>query len=68
MCVLCCPDWVSEVRLEKVVRERQVMDRQRQDKLISTVSQTLTSAVHVKLEKVVKNEMKTNVNPGVCVH
>ena len=59
---------MSEVRLEKVVRERQVMDRQRQDKLISTVSQTLTSAVHVKLEKVVKNEMKTNVNPGVCVY
>ena len=41
------------------------MDRQRQDKLISTVSQTLTSAVHVKLEKVVKSEMKTHVTPGM---
>ena len=56
-----------------MAKERQVMDRQRQDKLLSTVSQTLTSAVNAKLEKLVKTEMKTHVIPGgwvgecVCV-
>ena len=55
---------VAEQRLDKVLKERQLVDRQRQDKLISTVSQTLTSAVHVKLEKVVKTEVKTHVTPG----
>jgi enhancer of mRNA-decapping protein 4 len=55
----------QQQRLDKVLKEKQLVDRQRQDKLISTVSQTLTSAVHVKLEKVVKSEMKTHVTPAV---
>jgi enhancer of mRNA-decapping protein 4 len=55
----------QQVRLEKAVRERQLVDRQRQDKLLSTVSQTLSSAVNAKLEKVVRTEMKTHVTPVV---
>ena len=47
-----------------MLKDKQVLDRQRQDRLISTVSQTLTSAVHAKLEKVVKSEMKSQVTPG----
>ena len=52
------------MKLDKVLKEKQLVDRQRQDKLISTVSQTLSSAVHVKLEKCVKSEMKSHVTPG----
>lgn len=58
--------------MDRVLKDKQVLDRQRQDKLISTVSQTLTSAVHAKLEKVVKSEMKNQVTPGaafcICSH
>ena len=56
----------SEQKLDSVLKERQVLDRQKQDKLISTVSQTLTAAVNAKLDKVVKTEMKTHVIPGEC--
>ena len=51
--------------MDRVLKDKQALDRQRQDKLISTVSQTLTSAVNAKLEKVVKSEMKSHVTPGV---
>lgn len=50
--------------MDRVLKDKQMLDRQRQDRLISTVSQTLTSAVHAKLEKVVKTEMKNQVTPG----
>ena len=39
------------------------MDKQRQDRLIASISQTLTTAVNTKLDKVVKSEMKNNVLP-----
>jgi enhancer of mRNA-decapping protein 4 len=55
----------QQQKLDRVLKDKQVLDRQRQDKLISTISQTLTSAVHVKLEKVVKSEMKGQVTPAV---
>ena len=51
--------------MDRVLKDKQVLDRQRQDKLISTVSQTLTAAVNMKLEKVVKSEMKSQVVPGM---
>ena len=63
-------DWgvlYIEQKLDRVLKDKQVLDRQRQDKLISTISQTLTSAVHVKLEKVVKSEMKGQVTPGIYI-
>ena len=50
--------------MDRALKEKQVLDRQRQDKLISTVAQTLTSAVNTKLERVVKTEMKNQVVPG----
>ena len=51
--------------MERVMREKQAMDKQKQDKLIGSVSQTLTTAVNTKLDKLVRNEMKTQVLPGM---
>ena len=55
---------LAEQKLDRVLRDKQSLDKQRQDRLISSVSQTLTTAVNTKLDKVVKSEMKNNVLPG----
>ena len=54
---------LAEQKLDRVLRDKQTLDKQRQDRLISSVSQTLTTAVNTKLDKVVKSEMKNNVLP-----
>jgi len=46
------------------MKEKQSLDKMKQDKLISSLSQTLTAAVHAKLDKVVRTEMKNAVLPG----
>ena len=53
-----------EQKLDRVLREKQGLDKQRQDRLISSVSQTLTTAVNQKLDRVVKNEVKAQVVPS----
>lgn len=40
------------------------MDKQKQDRLISSLSGTLTTAVNAKLDKLIKVEMKNNILPG----
>ena len=54
---------LAEQKLDRVLRDKQTLDKQRQDRLISSVSQTLTTAVNTKLDKVVKSEMKNNILP-----
>ena len=56
---------LSEQRFDKMMRDKQLMDKQRQDRLISSLSQTLTTAVNTKLEKLVKNEIKNSVIPSI---
>ena len=41
------------------------MDKQKQDKLITTLSHTLTTAVNAKLDKLIKMEMKNSIVPGI---
>ncbi len=48
------------------MKDKQALDKQRQDKLITTLSATLTTAVNAKLDKLIKTEMKNNVLPGTC--
>ncbi len=55
---------ILEQRLDRILKEKQVLDKQKQDRLISTLSHTLTTAVNVKLDKLVKIEMKNSVVPG----
>ena len=59
-----CLDSCPEQRMDKILRDKQTLDKQRQDRLISSVSQTLTTAVNTKLDKLVRNEMKGQVVPG----
>ena len=54
---------LSEQKLDRVLKDKQTMDKQRQDRLIASISQTLTTAVNTKLDKVVRSEMKNNVLP-----
>ena len=51
-----------------MLKEKQTLDKQKQDKLITTLSGTLTTAVNAKLDKLVKAEMKNNVLPGKLYH
>lgn len=53
-----------EQRLDRVMKDKQTLDKQRQDRLITTLSSTLTTAVNAKLDKLIKVEMKNNVIPG----
>lgn len=46
------------------MKDKQALDKQRQDKLITALSGTLTTAVNAKLDKLVKTEMKNSVFPG----
>lgn len=55
----------QQQKLDRVLRDKQGLDKQRQDRLISSVSQTLTTAVNQKLDRVVKNEFKAQVIPIV---
>ncbi|KAI8504482.1 enhancer of mRNA decapping 4 [Branchiostoma belcheri] len=52
-------------RLDEALRERQDLDKQKQERLLSTVSQTLNSSITSKLEKCVKQEVKNSVLPAV---
>lgn len=56
--------FLSEQKLDRLLKDKQTMDKQRQDRLIASISQTLTTAVNTKLDKVVKSEMKNNVLPS----
>ena len=59
-------DISSEQRLDRVLKERSSLDKQRQDKLISTISTTLSTAVKTKMDHLVRNEMKNLVIPSKC--
>ncbi|XP_006822030.2 enhancer of mRNA-decapping protein 4-like [Saccoglossus kowalevskii] len=52
-------------RLDAALHERQSMDKQKQEKLLETVSQTLSTTITQKLEKTVRAEMKNCVLPAV---
>ncbi|XP_070576076.1 enhancer of mRNA-decapping protein 4-like isoform X2 [Ptychodera flava] len=52
-------------RLDMALSEKQTMDKQKQEKLLETVSQTLSTTITQKLEKTVKVEMKNSVVPAV---
>ena len=57
----------QQQRIDRVLKEKQTLDKQKQDRLISSLSQTLTTAVNTKLDKLVKNEMKTQVVPSELI-
>ena len=46
------------------MKDKQLLDKPKHDRLISTVSQTLTTAVHTKLDKLIKAEMRASAVPG----
>ncbi len=50
--------------MERALKDKQSVEKQRQDRMISSVSQTLTTAVNSKLDKLVRSEMKSQVVPG----
>ncbi len=50
--------------MDRALKEKQSVDKQRQDRLISSISSTLTTAVNTKLDKLVRSEMKSQVVPG----
>ena len=49
------------------MKDKQSLDKQRQDKLITTLSGTLTTAVNAKLDKLIKTEIRNSVLPGTYV-
>lgn len=53
-----------EQKLDRILKDKQLLDKQKQDKLITTLSNTLTTAVNAKLDKLVKTEMKNTILPG----
>lgn len=53
--------------MDRVLKDKQTLDKQKQDKLITSLSSTLTTAVHAKLDKLVKTELKNSVLPGMYV-
>ena len=53
-----------EQKLDRFIKDKQALDKQRQDKLITTLSSTLTTAVNAKLDKLIKTEIKNSVLPG----
>jgi hypothetical protein len=55
-----------EQRFDRILRDKQALDKQRQDRLVTTLSNTLTTAVNAKLDKLIKAEMKNSVLPGLC--
>ena len=55
-----------EQRLDKVLKEKQQAEKQRHERLVQTLSQTVTTAVNARLDKVVKSEMKNVVTTCKC--
>ncbi|XP_065915846.1 enhancer of mRNA-decapping protein 4-like [Dysidea avara] len=54
-----------QLAVERSLQERQGVDQQRHEQLLSVVSQSLTETVNSKLDKVMKTEMKQSVVPTV---
>ena len=59
--------YCTELAVERSLQERQGVDQQRHEQLLSVVSQSLTETVNSKLDKVMKTEMKQSVVPSECV-
>lgn len=50
--------------MEKILREKQQSEKQRNDRLIQTLSQAVTTTVNARIDKAVKSEMKSAVIPS----
>ena len=64
LCLELFLDCILEQKLDRVMKDKQALDKQRQDKLITALSSTFTTAVNAKLDRLVKSEMKNSVFPG----
>lgn len=58
--------YTTELSMERSLQEREGVDQQRHEQLLSIVSQSLTQTVNSKVDKVMKTEMKQSVVPSKC--
>lgn len=54
-----------EQRLDRILKDKQALDKQKQDRLITTLSSTLTTAVNTKMDKLIRTEIKNCILPGI---
>ena len=51
-------------RLNTALQEKSTLDKQKQERLLETVSQTLKQSVTSRLDNTIKSEISTKVVPG----